>query len=104
MYFSPLEMIPLRACSQSVRHDSLVNLNSLAKNLGLGSGNLCYGGKTKKVGQGCATALELFCDKVQSAMSVYFHPFTNASIMGLKLEDLTFLKDTGHEPVLQSFD
>lgn len=34
---------------------------------------------------------------------MHVHPITNASIMGLKLEDLTFLKDTGHEPVLQSF-
>uniref|UniRef100_A0A8C7DFA2 PrdX deacylase domain-containing protein 1 n=1 Tax=Oncorhynchus kisutch TaxID=8019 RepID=A0A8C7DFA2_ONCKI len=102
MYFSPLgeqqftlkEMMPgLPSGAASVPHDRLVNLNSLAKNLGLGSGNLC-----------CATALELFCDKDQSVKFVHVHPITNASIMGLKLEDLTFLKDTGHEPVLQSFN
>ncbi|KAM6956435.1 prolyl-tRNA synthetase associated domain-containing protein 1 [Aplochiton taeniatus] len=107
----------------SVRHDRQVNLNDLAKKLGLGSGNLRFADESAmieklKVGQGCATALALFCDKDQSVKfvldsdlvnggheKVYFHPMTNAATMGLKPEDLLkFLKETGHEPVLQSFD
>ncbi|XP_021468591.1 prolyl-tRNA synthetase associated domain-containing protein 1 isoform X1 [Oncorhynchus mykiss] len=107
----------------SVRHDRPVNLNDLAKKLGLGSGNLRFAEEAAmleklKVGQGCATALALFCDKDQSVKvvldsdlvnggheRVYFHPMTNAGSMGLKPEDLLkFLKETGHEPVLQSFD
>ncbi|KAJ8013880.1 hypothetical protein DPEC_G00034390 [Dallia pectoralis] len=52
----------------SVRHDRVVNLNDLAKKLGLGSGNLRFAEEATmkdklKVGQGCATALALFCDK-----------------------------------------
>lgn len=107
----------------SVHHDRPVNLNDLAKKLGLGSGNLRFAEEAAmleklKVGQGCATALALFCDKDHSVKfvldsdlvnggheRVYFHPMTNAVSMGLKPEDLLkFLKETGHEPVLQSFD
>lgn len=89
----------------SVRHDRPVNLNDLAKKLGLGSGNLRFAEEAAmleklKVGQGCATALALFCDKDQSVKvvldsdlvnggheRVYFHPMTNAGSMGLKPED-----------------
>lgn len=107
----------------SVRHDRQVNLNDLAKKLSVGSGNLRFAEEAAmleklKVGQGCATALALFCDKDQSVKlvldsdlvdggheRVFFHPMTNAATMGLKPEDLLkFLKETGHEPVLQSFD
>ena len=107
----------------STRHDRQVNLNDLAKKLGVGSGNLRFADEAimvekLKVGQGCATALALFCDKDQSVKFVldsdlvngsheriYFHPMTNAATMGLKPDDLMkFLKETGHEPVLQSFD
>ncbi|XP_030627318.1 prolyl-tRNA synthetase associated domain-containing protein 1 [Chanos chanos] len=107
----------------SVRHDRQVNLNDLAKKLGVGSGNLRFAEEAAmleklKVGQGCATALALFCDKDQSVKfvldsdlvnggheRVYFHPMTNAATMGLKPDDfLKFLKETGHEPILQTFD
>ncbi|XP_010868136.2 prolyl-tRNA synthetase associated domain-containing protein 1 isoform X1 [Esox lucius] len=107
----------------SVRHDRVVNLNDLAKKLGLGSGNLRFAEEAAmvdklKVSQGCATALALFCDKdnmVNVVLDsdlvngghelVYFHPMTNAATMGLKPDDLIkFLKETGHEPVLQCFD
>ncbi|KAG9259879.1 prolyl-tRNA synthetase associated domain-containing protein 1 [Astyanax mexicanus] len=107
----------------SVRHDRQVNLNDLAKKLGVGSGNLRFADEAAmmeklKVGQGCATALALFCDKDQSVKfimdsdlanggheRVYFHPMTNAATMGLKPDDLMkFLKETGHEPVLHSFE
>ncbi|MEQ2219365.1 Prolyl-tRNA synthetase associated domain-containing protein 1, partial [Xenoophorus captivus] len=106
----------------SARHDRQVNLNDLAKKLGVGSGNLrsitfflplvsC------QVGQGCATALALLFDKDQSVkfildrdlvegghQMIYFHPMTNAATMGLRPEDLLrFLKETGHEPILESF-
>ncbi|XP_072525926.1 prolyl-tRNA synthetase associated domain-containing protein 1 [Salminus brasiliensis] len=107
----------------SVRHDRQVNLNDLAKKLGIGSGNLRFADEAVmmeklKVGQGCATALALFCDKDQSVKfimdsdlvnggheRVYFHPMTNAATMGLKPDDLMkFLKETGHEPALHSFE
>lgn len=107
----------------SVRHDRQVQLNDLAKKLGVGSGNLRFAEEAAmleklKVGQGCATALALFCDKEHSVKlvldsdlvnggheRVYFHPMTNEATMGLKPEDLLkFLKETGHEPVLQNFD
>ncbi|KAK1792811.1 hypothetical protein P4O66_012718 [Electrophorus voltai] len=107
----------------SARHDRQVNLNDLAKKLGVGSGNLRFADEATmleklKVGQGCATALALFCDRDQSVklvldadlangghQRVYFHPMTNAATMGLKPDDLLrFLTETGHEPILQSFD
>ncbi|XP_036403339.1 prolyl-tRNA synthetase associated domain-containing protein 1 [Megalops cyprinoides] len=107
----------------STRHDRQVNLNDLAKKLGVGSGNLRFADEAAmleklKVGQGCATALALFYDKEQSVRFVldsdladgghewvYFHPMTNAATMGLKPQDLLrFLKETGHDPALQSFD
>ncbi|KAL6466475.1 hypothetical protein MHYP_G00242790 [Metynnis hypsauchen] len=107
----------------SVRHDRQVNLNDLAKKLGVGSGNLRFADEAAmleklKVGQGCATALALFCDKDKSVKfildsdlanggheRVYFHPMTNAATMGLKPDDLMkFLRETGHEPVLHNFD
>ncbi|XP_028844289.1 prolyl-tRNA synthetase associated domain-containing protein 1 [Denticeps clupeoides] len=107
----------------STRHDRQVNLNDLAKKLGVGSGNLRFADESVmveklKVGQGCATALALFCDKDQSIQSVldsdlvtgghkwvYFHPMTNAATMGLKPGDLLeFLKETGHEPILHNFE
>lgn len=107
----------------SVRHDRQVNLNDLAKKLGVGSGNLRFADEAAmleklRVGQGCATALALFCDKDQGVRfvldsdladggheRVYFHPMTNAATLGLKPDDLMrFLKETGHEPILYSFD
>lgn len=107
----------------SVRHDRQVQLNDLAKKLGVGSGNLRFAEEAAmleklKVGQGCATALALFCDKEHSVKlvldsdlvnggheRVYLHPMTNEATMGIKPEDLLkFLKETGHEPVLQNFD
>uniref|UniRef100_H3CNY7 PrdX deacylase domain-containing protein 1 n=1 Tax=Tetraodon nigroviridis TaxID=99883 RepID=H3CNY7_TETNG len=107
----------------SARHDRQVNLNHLAKKLGVGSGNLRFSDEatmleTLKVGQGCATALALLFDKDQSVRLVldqdlvqgdhnlvYFHPMTNAATMGLRPDDLLrFLRETGHEPVLESFD
>lgn len=71
-----------------------------------------------QVGQGCATALSLLFDKDQSVKfvldrdlveggheMVYFHPMTNAASMGLKPDDLLrFLKETGHEPIQESFE
>lgn len=107
----------------SARHDRQVNLNDLAKKLGVGSGNLRFADETimvekLKVGQGCATALSLLFDKDQIVKfvldrdlveggheMVFFHPMTNAASMGLKPDDLLkFLKETGHEPILQSFE
>lgn len=107
----------------SARHDRQVNLNDLAKKLGVGSGNLRFADEAimlekLKVGQGCATALSLLFDKDQSVKLVldrdlvdgghdmiYFHPMTNSASLGLKPQDLLrFLTETGHEPVLQSFD
>lgn len=71
-----------------------------------------------QVGQGCATALALLFDKDQSVKfildrdlveggheRIYFHPMTNSATMGLRPDDLLrFLKETGHEPILESFD
>ncbi|XP_020772694.2 prolyl-tRNA synthetase associated domain-containing protein 1 [Boleophthalmus pectinirostris] len=107
----------------SARHDRQVNLNDLAKKLGVGSGNLRFADEAVmveklKVGQGCATALSLLFDKDQSVKfvldsdlvegghdMVYFHPMTNAASMGLKPDDLLlFLKETGHEPILHKFE
>lgn len=107
----------------TARHDRQVNLNDLAKKLGVGSGNLRFAEEAAmleklRVGQGCATPLALFCDKqgdVKFVLDsdlvnggherVYFHPMTNSATMGLKPEDfLTFLKETGHEPILHNFD
>ncbi|XP_056148131.1 prolyl-tRNA synthetase associated domain-containing protein 1-like isoform X2 [Lampris incognitus] len=107
----------------SARHDRQVNLNDLAKKLSVGSGNLRFADEASmldklKVGQGCATALALLFDKEQSVTFVldsdlvtggydriYFHPMTNAATMGLKPDDLlTFVKETGHEPILQDFE
>ncbi|XP_073905847.1 prolyl-tRNA synthetase associated domain-containing protein 1 isoform X1 [Castor canadensis] len=96
----------------TVLHDRQINLNDLAKQLGVGSGNLRFADETAmleklKVGQGCATPLALFCDDgdvkfvLDSAFleggheKVYFHPMTNAATMGLSPEDfLTFVKKT----------
>lgn len=106
----------------TVLHDRQVNLNDLAKQLGVGSGNLRFADETAmleklKVGQGCATPLALFCDDgdvkfvLDSAFleggheKVYFHPMTNAATMGLSPEDfLTFVKKTGHDPIILNFD
>uniref|UniRef100_A0A9L0K4L4 PrdX deacylase domain-containing protein 1 n=1 Tax=Equus asinus TaxID=9793 RepID=A0A9L0K4L4_EQUAS len=106
----------------TVLHDRQINLNDLAKQLGVGSGNLRFADETAmleklKVGQGCATPLALFCDDgdvkfvLDSAFleggheKVYFHPMTNAATMGLSPEDfLTFVKKTGHDPVILNFD
>ncbi|KAK1905022.1 Prolyl-tRNA synthetase associated domain containing protein 1 [Dissostichus eleginoides] len=107
----------------SARHDRQVNLNDLAKKLGVGSGNLRFADEAimlekLKVGQGCATALALLFDRDHSVKfvldqdlveggheRVFFHPMTNSATMGLRPEDLLrFLQETGHEPVLQSFD
>nr|XP_012332571.1 putative prolyl-tRNA synthetase associated domain-containing protein 1 isoform X1 [Aotus nancymaae] len=106
----------------TVLHDRQINLNELAKQLGVGSGNLRLADETAmleklKVGQGCATPLALFCDAgdvkfvLDSAFleggheKVYFHPMTNAATMGLSPEDfLTFVKKTGHDPIILNFD
>ncbi|KAG7513126.1 prolyl-tRNA synthetase associated domain-containing protein 1-like [Solea senegalensis] len=100
-----------------------VNLNVLAKKLGVGSGNLRFADEATmldklKVGQGCATALALLFDKDQSVKfvlekdlldggheMVYFHPMTNSATMGIRPDDLLrFLKETGHEPILETFE
>ncbi|XP_068597531.1 prolyl-tRNA synthetase associated domain-containing protein 1 [Brachionichthys hirsutus] len=107
----------------SVRHDRQVNLSDLAKKLGVGSSNLRFADEAAmldklKVGRGCATALALMFDKELSVRlvldqdlvvggheRVYFHPMTNAASVGLRPDDLLrFLKETGHEPVLESFE
>ncbi|KAL0177048.1 hypothetical protein M9458_025942, partial [Cirrhinus mrigala] len=105
----------------SARHDRQVNLADVAKRLGLGTLRLADESvmlEKLKVGQGCATALALFCDTDRSVKMVldqdlthgghervYFHPMTNSASMGLKPDDLLrFLKETGHEPVILSFD
>ncbi|KAM9365248.1 prolyl-tRNA synthetase associated domain-containing protein 1 isoform 1-T1 [Pholidichthys leucotaenia] len=106
----------------SACHDHQVNLNELAKKLGVGSGNLRFADEAAmleklKVGQGCATVLALLFDRDHSVKLVldrdlvegghelvYFHPMTNAASMGIRPKDLlVFLKETGHEPVLESF-
>ncbi|KAK4823549.1 hypothetical protein QYF61_003181 [Mycteria americana] len=51
----------------TVLHNRQINLNDLAKKLGVGSGNLRFADENAmleklKVGQGCATPLALFCD------------------------------------------
>ncbi|XP_029449317.1 prolyl-tRNA synthetase associated domain-containing protein 1-like [Rhinatrema bivittatum] len=106
----------------SVLHDRQVNLGDLAKKLNVGSGNLRFADETAmleklRVGQGCVTPLALFCDNgnVKFVLDsgflegghekVYFHPMTNSATMGLKPDDfLTFVKKTGHEPILVKFD
>lgn len=106
----------------TVLHDRQINLNDLAKQLGVGSGGLRFADETVmleklKVGQGCATPLALFCDDgdvkfvLDSAFleggheKVYFHPMTNSATMGLSPEDfLTFVKMTGHDPIILNFD
>lgn len=71
-----------------------------------------------QVGQGCASALALLFDSDRSVrlvldrdlldgghQLVYFHPMTNSTTMGLRPQDLLrFLRETGHEPVLEIFD
>ncbi|NXJ07254.1 PRXD1 protein, partial [Odontophorus gujanensis] len=107
----------------TVLHNREVNLNHLAKKLGLGSGNLRFADENAMleklgVGQGCATPLALFCDHqgdvrfvLDAAFleggheKVYFHPMTNAATMGLSPEDfLKFVKSTGHDPIVVSFE
>ncbi|KAG7233235.1 hypothetical protein INR49_007314, partial [Caranx melampygus] len=107
----------------SARHDHQVNLNDLAKKVGVGSGNLRFADEAAmleklKVGQGSASALALLFDQDQSVRlvldrdlvegghnMVYFHPMTNTATMGLRPHDLLrFLKETGHEPILESFE
>lgn len=106
----------------SVMHDRQINLNNLAKKLGVGSGNLRFADEASmleklKVGQGCVTPLALFCDKgdvkfvLDAAFlegghdKLYFHPMTNSATMGLHPEDfLKFLKSTGHDPIIMHFD
>ncbi|XP_074510961.1 prolyl-tRNA synthetase associated domain-containing protein 1-like [Sebastes fasciatus] len=105
----------------SARHDRQVNLNDLAKKLGVGGGNLRFVDEAAmleklKVDQGCATALALLFDKDQIVKfvldrdlveggheMVYFHPMINTTTMGRRPDDLLcFLKETGQEPVLES--
>ncbi|KAJ7341287.1 hypothetical protein JRQ81_005208 [Phrynocephalus forsythii] len=106
----------------TVLHDRQINLNDLAKKLGVGSGNLRFADEGAmleklKVGQGCATPLALFCDQgdVKFVLDagflegghkmLYFHPMTNAATMGLHPDDfLKFLKSTGHEPIIVHFN
>ncbi|KAM9601286.1 LOW QUALITY PROTEIN: prolyl-tRNA synthetase associated domain-containing protein 1-like [Trichechus inunguis] len=105
----------------TVLHDRQINLNDLATQLGVGRGNLRFADEaamreTLKVGPGCATPA-LFCDAgdvtfVLDSMfleggheKVYFHPLTNAATVGLSPEDfLTFVKTTGHDPIILNFD
>ncbi|XP_032041728.1 prolyl-tRNA synthetase associated domain-containing protein 1-like [Aythya fuligula] len=106
----------------TVLHDRQINLNELAKKLGVGSGNLRFADENAmleklKVGQGCATPLALFCDQgdVKFVLDagflegghekVYFHPMTNSATMGLSPEDfMKFVKSTGHDPIIIHFD
>ncbi|XP_026134864.1 prolyl-tRNA synthetase associated domain-containing protein 1 [Carassius auratus] len=107
----------------SVRQDRQLNLSDVSKRLGLGAGNLRLADESVmleklKVGQGCASALALFCDTQHSVrivldhhlihgghLRVYFHPMTNTATMGLRPDDLLrFLKETGHEPLVLSLD
>nr|XP_004669013.1 prolyl-tRNA synthetase associated domain-containing protein 1 [Jaculus jaculus] len=106
----------------TVLHDRQVNLSDLAKQLGVGSGNLRFADEIAmaeklQVSQGCVTPLALFCDDgdvkfvLDSAFmeggheKVYFHPMTNAATMGLSPEDLLkFVKHTGHDPIILNFD
>ncbi|XP_075452090.1 prolyl-tRNA synthetase associated domain-containing protein 1-like [Ascaphus truei] len=106
----------------SVLHDREVNLKDLAKKLNLGSGNLRFADEAAmleklKVGKGCATPLALFCDKGEVTFvldakfleggheRVYFHPMTNSATMGLTPDEfLTFVKKTGHDPIIMHFD
>ncbi|NXF75211.1 PRXD1 protein, partial [Sclerurus mexicanus] len=106
----------------TVLHNRQVNLNELAKRLGLGSGSLRFAEENAmleklKVGQGCATPLALFCDQgdvrlvLDAALlegghhKVYFHPMTNSATMGLSPDDfLKFVRSTGHEPIILHFD
>lgn len=106
----------------TVLHDRQVDLNHLAKKLGVGSGNLRFADENAmleklQVGQGCATPLALFCDHGDVRLvldagfleggheKVYFHPMTNGATMGLSPEDfLKFVKSTGHDPIVVHFD
>uniref|UniRef100_A0A8D0H5E2 PrdX deacylase domain-containing protein 1 n=1 Tax=Sphenodon punctatus TaxID=8508 RepID=A0A8D0H5E2_SPHPU len=106
----------------TVLHDRQINLNDLAKKLGVGSGSLRFADETAmveklKVGQGFATPLALFCDHgdVKFVLDagflegghekVYFHPMTNSATMGLAPKDfLQFVKSTGHDPIIVHFD
>lgn len=79
---------------------------------------LCCVSSPVQVGQGCATALSVLFDQDQSVKlvldrdllegghpMVFFHPMTNGASMGLPPDDLLrFLRETGHEPVLESFE
>ncbi|XP_043111157.1 prolyl-tRNA synthetase associated domain-containing protein 1 [Puntigrus tetrazona] len=107
----------------SVRHDRELNLSEVSRRLGLGAGNLRLADEAVmldalQVGQGCASALALFCDTDRSVTAVldrdlthgehqrlYFHPMTNSASLGLRPDDLLrFLTETGHPPVILSFD
>uniref|UniRef100_A0A8B9T5M6 PrdX deacylase domain-containing protein 1 n=1 Tax=Anas platyrhynchos TaxID=8839 RepID=A0A8B9T5M6_ANAPL len=83
----------------TVLHDRQINLNELAKKLGVGSGNLRFADENAmleklKVGQGCDVKFK-----------VYFHPMTNSATMGLSPEDfMKFVKSTGHDPIIIHFD
>ncbi|KAK7807289.1 hypothetical protein U0070_016661, partial [Myodes glareolus] len=92
-------------------------LNDLGKQLGVGSGNLCFADETAmlekvKVGQGCATPWHSsVMIEIDSALSeggheeVYFHPVTNAATMELSPEDfVVFVNATGHDPIILNFD
>ncbi|XP_052639941.1 LOW QUALITY PROTEIN: prolyl-tRNA synthetase associated domain-containing protein 1-like [Harpia harpyja] len=103
-------------------HNRQVNLNDLAKKLGVGSGKLRFADENAmleklKVGQGCATPLALFRDQGDvrfvldagflegSHEKVYFHPMTNSATMGLSPNDfLKFVRSTGHDPIIIQFD
>ncbi|XP_019329972.1 PREDICTED: prolyl-tRNA synthetase associated domain-containing protein 1 [Aptenodytes forsteri] len=106
----------------TVLHNRQINLNDLAKKLGVGSGNLRFADENAmleklKVGQGCATPLALFCDQGEVRFvldagfleggheKVYFHPMTNSATMGLSPDDfLKFVRSTGHDPIVIHFD
>ncbi|XP_043916071.1 prolyl-tRNA synthetase associated domain-containing protein 1-like [Protopterus annectens] len=107
----------------TVLHDREINLNELAKKLGVSSGNLRFADEAimlekLRVGQGCVTPFALFCDEKKEVKfvldssfidggyeKIYFHPMTNAATMGLTPDDfLKFIKKTGHEIVSIKFD
>lgn len=100
-----------------------VNLSDLAKNVGA-PGGLRFADEAIMleklgVGQGCATAYSLFND-TQSEIKlvldeeltdsskhemVYFHPMVNTASTGISPTDfMTFVKETGHDPILVKFD
>ncbi|XP_038072247.1 putative prolyl-tRNA synthetase associated domain-containing protein 1 [Patiria miniata] len=105
----------------SARHDRAVNLAKLAKTVGARGLRLAEESILQEklgVSQGCVTPLALLNDKSGDVtflldsdftegghQRVFFHPMTNSETMGMAPEDfVTFLKETGHEPIMVNFD